>query len=425
MKKTITTILTLVLVVATLMGTATTAFAYTTSYGKDGVTLYGSSLDDGYVTMDTVLTSGGLLGIVTIRDLFWTGEIGSAESSGTLAFCDDTMNGVTWTLKDGVLVLKGNPAVKTSVTVDVTHNSPFWNNEHIETIIIDANVKSISGSGVGNALFHFGLPNLKTVIFLGSTSFSLNNNYDFGMFPNDHKINYVWEACNDDTTLTDPDWTCYYTGIYPSVIGTTTKYSEFLTKNSFFTDRAAYLAAAAPIVANATLTQEAIGMLPADMIAAVNAIGGFKALGGNPSATGTTTQTIADGDVPATSTTTTTVASDISVTVNGTPVVWTDAAPFIDANNRTMVPLRAVADAMNLDVEWKADSRTAVFTRGDDVIMFVIGFKTAYTSRTDVAMDTEPVISNDRTYAPIRYLAEFFGYTVDWDAATRTVVITG
>lgn len=418
MKKTITTILTLVLVVATLMGTATTAFAYTSATAI-GATL-GNSTDDGYVTLDTVIVNCpgttytvGTNGTVTVGDLFWTGTIGSAESSGTLAYCKETMNGVTWTLKDGVLILHADTTVRTNTTAGIGKNSPFWNNEHIKTIVIDGDVNSISEAA--NRMFSFGIPNLKTVIFLGKTL------YDLNMFPTDHEINYVWESCRDVTGLTDQK----KTGIYQPVIGTTTNYYEFLNKNSFYTDRAYYLADAAPIIANATLTQEAIDMLPADMVAAVNAIGGFKSLGGNPATTGTTTQTIADGDVPATSTATATVASDINVTVNGTPVVWTDAAPFIDANNRTMVPLRAVADAMNLDVEWKADSRTAVFTRGDDVIMFVIGFKTAYTSRTDVAMDTEPVISNNRTYAPIRYLAEFFGYSVDWDAATRTVVITG
>lgn len=418
MKKTITAILTLVLTVAIAMGTATTAFAYTTA--TDGYITIGNSIDDGYVTMDTVIESGSSLGTVTVGDLFWTGTIGSAESSGTLAYCSDTMNGITWTLKDGVLILHADTTVNTKLTSTIAQNSPLWNNEHIETIIVDGDIHSLSATG-GNALFYFGIPNLKTVIFLGATRFDLNGDNGKGMFPSDHEINYVWESCRDSLYKTDPN----KTGIYPSVIGTTTKYSEFLSKNSFYTDRAYYLADAAPIVANATLTQEAIDMLPADMIAAVNAIGGFKALGGNPTTTGTTTQTVADSDVPATSTTTATVASDISVTVNGTPVVWTDAAPFIDANNRTMVPLRAVADAMNLDVEWKADSRTAVFTRGDDTIMFIIGFKTAYISRNDVVMDTEPVISNNRTYAPIRYLAEFFGYTVDWDAATKTVIVTG
>ena len=41
------------------------------------------------------------------------------------------------------------------------------------------------------------------------------------------------------------------------------------------------------------------------------------------------------------------------------------------------------------------------------------------------AESTAAIIRDDRTYAPIRYLAEYFGYIVGWDAATRTVTITG
>jgi hypothetical protein len=38
-------------------------------------------------------------------------------------------------------------------------------------------------------------------------------------------------------------------------------------------------------------------------------------------------------------------------------------------------------------------------------------------------MDSAAVIVNDRTYAPVRYLAEAFGYQVDWDPETKTVII--
>ena len=117
-------------------------------------------------------------------------------------------------------------------------------------------------------------------------------------------------------------------------------------------------------------------------------------------------------------------ADSISVTVNGKAVAWTDAEPFIDANDRTLVPLRAVADAMQLDVEWKGASREAVFSGGGKSITFTIDSAVARTGEGGtVPMDTAAVIVNDRTYAPIRYLAEYFGYTVDWDGAAQTVII--
>lgn len=118
-------------------------------------------------------------------------------------------------------------------------------------------------------------------------------------------------------------------------------------------------------------------------------------------------------------------AADISVTVDGSAVRWTDAVPYIDANSRTMVPLRAVADALGLTVTWNNTSREAGFSDGSESIYFPINTKYARTgSGTYISMDTAAVIVNDRTYAPIRYLAEFFGYTVGWVNATRTVTLT-
>ena len=117
--------------------------------------------------------------------------------------------------------------------------------------------------------------------------------------------------------------------------------------------------------------------------------------------------------------------SAVGVTVNGSAVTWTDAAPFIDKNNRTMVPLRAVGDALGLTVDWDGAKREAFFTDGTKTIYFPIDSTNARTSDSNiVTMDTAAVIVNDRTYAPIRYLAEFFGYAVGWDGETRTVQIT-
>ena len=117
-------------------------------------------------------------------------------------------------------------------------------------------------------------------------------------------------------------------------------------------------------------------------------------------------------------------SSGVGVTVDGKAVQWTDAAPFIDANDRTMVPLRAVSDALGLSVNWDTSTRVASFSDGGKTLYFPIGSTTARASdgRT-IAMDTAAVLVNDRTYAPVRYLAEFFGRTVEWDGATRTVVI--
>lgn len=115
----------------------------------------------------------------------------------------------------------------------------------------------------------------------------------------------------------------------------------------------------------------------------------------------------------------------IFVAVNGNAVAWTDAAPFIDPNNRTMVPLRAVGDALGLTVDWNNSTREAIFTNGTKTIYFPIDKTAARTGEgQNIQMDTAAVIVNGRTFAPVRYLAEFFGFHVDWDSSTGTVLIT-
>ncbi|MBQ3404974.1 MAG: copper amine oxidase N-terminal domain-containing protein [Oscillospiraceae bacterium] len=119
-------------------------------------------------------------------------------------------------------------------------------------------------------------------------------------------------------------------------------------------------------------------------------------------------------------------SSGITVTVNGQAVKWTDAAPFIDQNSRTMVPLRAVAEALGLGVFWNDQYKEASFTSANKSITFPINSNFYRTESGDYgSMDTAAVIVNSRTYAPIRYLAEYFGYNVGWDGATKTVIITG
>lgn len=50
---------------------------------------------------------------------------------------------------------------------------------------------------------------------------------------------------------------------------------------------------------------------------------------------------------------------DIKVTVDGKEVAFTDAKPFVDENNRTMLPLRAVGDALGLTVNWNQKAKVA------------------------------------------------------------------
>lgn len=114
----------------------------------------------------------------------------------------------------------------------------------------------------------------------------------------------------------------------------------------------------------------------------------------------------------------------LGVSINGRAVNWTDARPFIDENSRTLVPLRAVADAMGLEISWDGGKQEAKFTDGERSIIFPVGSRSALTTEGSVTMDTAAIVIEGRTYAPARPLAVYFGYEVTWDGATRTVILT-
>ena len=89
-----------------------------------------------------------------------------------------------------------------------------------------------------------------------------------------------------------------------------------------------------------------------------------------------------------------------------------DAAPYVDSNWRTMVPIRALAEAFDADVEWNNDDRTVTIKYENETIVMTVGEKDYTINGENATMDTEAVIQGDRTYVPIRFAAEAMGFTV-------------
>jgi len=117
-------------------------------------------------------------------------------------------------------------------------------------------------------------------------------------------------------------------------------------------------------------------------------------------------------------------APDVTVKVDGQYVSFPDQKPYIDAANRTMVPVRAPMEKMGCTVEWDDKTRQATIAKGDKTAVFTIGKNTYTVNGQTKTMDTKAVITNNRTAFPIRFAAEAMGATVDWDANTYTVIIT-
>jgi len=117
-----------------------------------------------------------------------------------------------------------------------------------------------------------------------------------------------------------------------------------------------------------------------------------------------------------------TVTKYVTVTVNGQPI-QSDVTPFINADGRTMLPIRAISEALGAQVEWDAATQTATLTLGDKIVKVQIGQNNIYVNGTPVAMDTAAVIKDGRTLLPVRAIGESLGAKISWDGSTSTVGI--
>lgn len=115
-------------------------------------------------------------------------------------------------------------------------------------------------------------------------------------------------------------------------------------------------------------------------------------------------------------------SNEISVYVEGQKIDF-DVLPQT-INGRTMVPIRAIFEVMGATVVWYDDTQTAICTKDNTTVKMTLNSTTEYINDIAYTMDVAPVIINNRTLAPARYVAEAFGYYVNWDEMTNSVLIS-
>lgn len=93
-----------------------------------------------------------------------------------------------------------------------------------------------------------------------------------------------------------------------------------------------------------------------------------------------------------------------------------DAAPVI-MNDRTLVPIRFVTESLGGKVAWNAETKEVTLVIDGKEIKMTIG-------KTIEKYGVAPVIINGRTFVPVRFVADELGATTAWNAETKTVTIT-
>jgi len=109
--------------------------------------------------------------------------------------------------------------------------------------------------------------------------------------------------------------------------------------------------------------------------------------------------------------------TDIAIYINGNvqTIPKEMGAPFIDDQARTQVPLRFVSEKLGHTVKW--DNKKQQVNIDDNKVVAKIGDYSVKTPNGTIQMDTAPVVIDNRTYVPIRFIAECLGHKVDYKYA--------
>lgn len=114
--------------------------------------------------------------------------------------------------------------------------------------------------------------------------------------------------------------------------------------------------------------------------------------------------------------------NEVKVLLNGEAIEF-DQPPVI-VDGRTLVPIRAVMEKMGGTVNWLAETNTTEIRFDGNRLQLVLDSPIAFYNGEAHKMDVSPIAYNNRTLLPLRFVAEQFGFNVGWVEDTRTVVIT-
>lgn len=113
--------------------------------------------------------------------------------------------------------------------------------------------------------------------------------------------------------------------------------------------------------------------------------------------------------------------TDIVIKYDGTELAFTEK-PII-VNNKTLVQLRPIAEALELGIEFEMESGTVYLSNEDGFVAFTHNSNVVSFNDEEFIMDVPMIIHNNYTFVPVRHLAEPFGYTINYDDETKTVDI--
>lgn len=111
----------------------------------------------------------------------------------------------------------------------------------------------------------------------------------------------------------------------------------------------------------------------------------------------------------------------VNLFVNGQRLI-PDAEPVV-SEGRTLVPMRAIFEALNAQVTWDNAAGAATAVKGDRTVQVTVNAYSAYINGEEAPLDVPAQIIQDRTFVPVRFVAEALNAEVSWDGESQTVYI--
>ncbi|MEA4973883.1 hypothetical protein SDC9_115459 [bioreactor metagenome] len=125
-----------------------------------------------------------------------------------------------------------------------------------------------------------------------------------------------------------------------------------------------------------------------------------------------------------------TVNKKITLTVGesklsaGENAVLLDAPAYINSEGYAMLPVRAIAEALDATVNWNEETKTVSILRGQRIVSMEVGSNEMYINGTKVPMNSKASINDERIFVPVRDVANALSISsIDWNAETKTITL--
>jgi len=115
------------------------------------------------------------------------------------------------------------------------------------------------------------------------------------------------------------------------------------------------------------------------------------------------------------------ITTPITVTLSGRNIEFDQ--PPVAKQGRTLVPVRAIFEALGATVDWDNATQTVTAKRGSVTVTLTLGSNIMTVDGAKIEIDVPAEALNGRTLVPVRAISEAFGCNVEWEQATRTVII--